>query len=285
MNIYISKIKSISHKNKYTNWYINIIQHALKRKSNKNFYYEKHHIIPKSFKMGGEKDKLNLVHLTAREHFIVHMLLVKMTVNTQLKIKMSCALTKMMDKKYNNSRTYETARKIFSKNNPMFFDEIKEQYKKTNIEKYGYENPSQSDIVKNKIKQTNIEKYGCKCYTQSEQYKEQYKKTCLDLYGYENAFQNEDIKQKSKETCLEKYGTEYACQSEEIKEKIKKTNTEKYGVDHPNKTPEARKMLSERAKQMRANEPILTCPHCGLSGKGPNMKRYHFDNCKKKPKD
>ena len=24
------------------------------------------------------------------------------------------------------------------------------------------------------------------------------------------------------------------------------------------------------------------CPHCGKIGKGPNMKRYHFNNCKKK---
>lgn len=24
-----------------------------------------------------------------------------------------------------------------------------------------------------------------------------------------------------------------------------------------------------------------TCPHCAKVGKGPNMKRYHFDNCKK----
>ena len=23
-----------------------------------------------------------------------------------------------------------------------------------------------------------------------------------------------------------------------------------------------------------------TCPHCGKDGKGPSMKRYHFDNCK-----
>jgi hypothetical protein len=23
-----------------------------------------------------------------------------------------------------------------------------------------------------------------------------------------------------------------------------------------------------------------TCPHCSKVGKGPNMKRYHFDNCK-----
>ena len=41
------------------------------------FYKEKHHIIPQS--LGGTNDKENLVYLTAREHFICHWLLVKMT--------------------------------------------------------------------------------------------------------------------------------------------------------------------------------------------------------------
>ena len=26
----------------------------------------------------------------------------------------------------------------------------------------------------------------------------------------------------------------------------------------------------------------LTCPHCLLKGQGPNMTRWHFDNCKHK---
>ena len=25
----------------------------------------------------------------------------------------------------------------------------------------------------------------------------------------------------------------------------------------------------------------ITCPHCSKTGRGPNMKRYHFDKCKK----
>ena len=29
-------------------------------------------------------------------------------------------------------------------------------------------------------------------------------------------------------------------------------------------------------------QPQVTCPHCGKSGGGSNMKRYHFDNCKAK---
>ena len=42
-------------------------------------YVEKHHIIPKC--MGGTNDKNNLVHLTAKEHFIIHKLLVEIYPN------------------------------------------------------------------------------------------------------------------------------------------------------------------------------------------------------------
>ena len=39
------------------------------------------------------------------------------------------------------------------------------------------------------------------------------------------------------------------------------------------------KKLSQACKGKRE---IVTCPHCNLSGGGGNMRRYHFDNCKKK---
>lgn len=61
--------------NKYTQWYNNIIDRAKHREI--TGYTEKHHIIPKS--LGGSDDKENLVSLTAREHFICHYLLTKMT--------------------------------------------------------------------------------------------------------------------------------------------------------------------------------------------------------------
>jgi hypothetical protein len=38
----------------------------------------------------------------------------------------------------------------------------------------------------------------------------------------------------------------------------------------------------EALKEAKRNQPFVTCPHCDLYGKGPNMKRYHFDNCKEK---
>lgn len=63
--------------NKYTKWYYAIISRSLARKPNINAYYEKHHIIPKC--LNGTDDISNLVKLTAREHYICHMLLTKMT--------------------------------------------------------------------------------------------------------------------------------------------------------------------------------------------------------------
>ena len=62
---------------KYTKWYYRIIVAAKPRKKSKELYTEHHHIIPDS--MGGPTTKQNMVHLTAREHFICHWLLTKMT--------------------------------------------------------------------------------------------------------------------------------------------------------------------------------------------------------------
>ena len=43
--------------------------------------------------------------------------------------------------------------------------------------------------------------------------------------------------------------------------------------------PDFSSRLSEACKGKRE---VITCPHCGLSGGGGNMRRYHFDKCNKK---
>jgi len=69
-------------KNKYTICYYNIVNRAKSRASTRKDakklfgYTEKHHIIPKA--LGGTNTVDNLVYLTAREHFICHLLLTKM---------------------------------------------------------------------------------------------------------------------------------------------------------------------------------------------------------------
>lgn len=78
---------------KYTTWYYSIIERAKSqdRKKQKGLYYESHHILPKSLFPEYTYIKDNKVLLTAKEHFIVHCLLTKMTTSKD-KIKMLFAL-------------------------------------------------------------------------------------------------------------------------------------------------------------------------------------------------
>ena len=57
------------------NRYINFIYSRQFRKIPEEIYIEKHHIIPKS--LNGTNDNGNLIQLTAREHFIAHLILWK----------------------------------------------------------------------------------------------------------------------------------------------------------------------------------------------------------------
>lgn len=91
--------------NKYTRWYNNIIANAQSRILPSNIYSEKHHIIPKS--LGGNNSKLNLVKLTAKEHYICHLLLPKMTEGAA-KRSMCHALWKIV----NQQRDYQHRHKV-----------------------------------------------------------------------------------------------------------------------------------------------------------------------------
>lgn len=90
--------------NKYTNWYLGIIKNAKEREIAKQ-YMEKHHIYPKS--LGGNNEKSNIVCLTSREHFICHLLLPKMLIESDQKRKMYYALHRMsFSKSQNHEQRY-----------------------------------------------------------------------------------------------------------------------------------------------------------------------------------
>jgi hypothetical protein len=97
--------------NKYTKWYFNIINHAKNCTLSDSSYYEIHHIIPKS--LNGSNRRTNLVKLTAREHFIVHLLLIKM-VEIKDVYKMVHAIIRFT-LKVSSSRQYELLRIFVSK--------------------------------------------------------------------------------------------------------------------------------------------------------------------------
>lgn len=79
-------------------------------------YSEKHHIIPKT--IGGTDDKDNLVRLTAREHFIAHILLVKIYPSEYGLIKavqMMCVFSENHNKHRSANRMYSWLREKHSK--------------------------------------------------------------------------------------------------------------------------------------------------------------------------
>jgi hypothetical protein len=70
-------------------------------------YTEVHHILPRS--LGGSEDAENLTTLTAREHFIVHKLLLRFTTG-QAYYKMVAALVRMVGKEDYRKRIVLTSR-------------------------------------------------------------------------------------------------------------------------------------------------------------------------------
>ena len=125
--------------NKYTRKYYQIIDRAKFRNLSKNLYTEKHHIIPKS--LNGSNDKDNLIILTAKEHFICHLLLTKM-VEGNYKRLMSYALWGMVNQNNNNQKritgkSYEYAKKLMQESLSY------ERKGKTLIELHGEEKANQ----------------------------------------------------------------------------------------------------------------------------------------------
>lgn len=105
---------------KYFLWYNNLVSNAQNRPLIDG-YVERHHIVPVS--LGGSNDPTNIVTLTAREHYIAHLLLWKMKMTAKMHNQMTMALHVMVNgsgnKKQNrsylvSSRIYESSRKAYS---------------------------------------------------------------------------------------------------------------------------------------------------------------------------
>lgn len=94
----------------YTRIHDSIIDRARLRGSNKtvlNYYTEAHHILPRS--LGGSDLEENIVLLTPREHFIVHILLWKIYPNIR-QIAQAAILMSNRHKNKVNSKVYSKIR-------------------------------------------------------------------------------------------------------------------------------------------------------------------------------
>lgn len=171
--------------NKYTKYYNNIIKTAKNRILEEHIYFEKHHIIPKS--LGGSNKKENIVKLTAKEHFICHRLLVKMT-DGKNKIKMSYALRCMMNQENQHQSRYKINGKYYEK---IIMETRKILSENSKGENNSFFGKKHSDETKNKLSKLRTER--------SE----------LGLIeGMMNKNHNEETKQKLRKSAIEQFSNE-----------------------------------------------------------------------------
>jgi hypothetical protein len=131
--------------NKYTIWYYSIVTNAQSRILPKDTYVEKHHIVPRS--LGGQENKTNLVKLTAREHFVCHLLLTKMVTGPN-RYRMLSAVTKFQQaRKYQHraltSWEYKKLREcaIEARTGQKHTDQAKQKIKDKHHDVSGKNNP------------------------------------------------------------------------------------------------------------------------------------------------
>ena len=176
---YFTLLSKLSTLNKYYTWYVCICQQAQARNWQKNngIYLESHHILPKSFRAGGEKDKDNLVLLTAREHYLVHKLLTKFINHVQFKKKMIYAFWYLSNRKIAHvptSRSYEIAKQQLINNIKARHDSTLTRSKKARPGKLnGMYGKTHTYEVKAKLAQLRRDELTGKSYE--------------DLYGEEKA--------------------------------------------------------------------------------------------------
>lgn len=109
---------------------------------------------------------------------------------------------------------------------------------------------------------------GCSGYIWSDEQKEKLKKRQHPNLGKKLS---DDIKKKIGLTQL---GISRGPQTKEHSEKISAA------LKNKPKTKEQADRLRKMAKETA--QIIKTCPNCGHKGKGPNIYRFHFENCKGK---
>jgi hypothetical protein len=105
--------------NKYTKWYLSLVS-----SDSDDAYTEKHHILPRSLFPEYKNCKWNIVKLSARKHFMAHMLLCKMLAKNNnnygkmlsAAMRMKCCNKSQQIKRkfYVNSRIFEIMRIEYS---------------------------------------------------------------------------------------------------------------------------------------------------------------------------
>jgi len=228
--------------NKYRDWYIKIISNKITNPLYHDIYGENHHIIPKSIMPEYTKEEKNIIRLSAKEHFICHLLLIKFTKDKDY-FKMCKALSKMTHQ-YNHKRNFTSGYYAIAKtahsaamrlNNPSKNENVKLKLSAMSKRR------KHSEETKRKISLANLGRIA---------------PNKGKIMGPRSEETKKKISNKKKGNFL----------SEEHKIKLSELKTGKKRGNY------------KRHKEYER----IQCIHCGISSIPSNINRWHNDKCKNK---
>lgn len=238
--------------NKYAKWYYAIVAQAQARTV--EGYTECHHIIPKS--LGGVDLDSNLVDLTAREHFICHLLLTKMVTGAD-KYKMSKAASMMVNRVGPGQHRYKITNRIYNLlKQPV--DVPKEvRSKMGESQKNRFKDAPGTFLGKHHSKETRIQMSESASKPKSEKWRASASKNRKGRLA-----PNKGIPQ-----------------TEETKHKISQAMT---GEKNPFFGKHHSEEQRAKKRQEKLDSPKKICYHCNKAVDAMNYGRWHGDKCKSK---
>lgn len=246
---------------KYTKWYNNIINNAKSRTL--IGYKEKHHIIPRS--LGGDDNISNLVNLTAKEHYVVHLLLPYIVVDLTHKKKMWGALRCMAKLVYKTHKRYVGSARFYQKAKENTDFGIGNRGRKQSPEEIqkrinSLQGHEVSEETKQKIGDANR---GRKMQPRSAETRAK-----LSEAGKGRVLSAES-KKKQSESAKQRGHNGFKGEGSRGP-----ASAESWTKFH-----ETIAIRRELGKKVKPREQVV-CPHCNKLGNVSGMKRYHFDKCK-----
>jgi hypothetical protein len=256
----------------------------------------KHHIIPKH--MGGSNDESNLIELTVAEHAEAHRALFE---------QHGCWQDEVAYKALSGQINSDQARREATRRTWLGRKHTPETKQKIKDAVAGVIRGPHTNETKEKISQ------ALTGHAVSDETKELWSKQRTGRLVTDNTRQKISKANKGKTLTEEHKQKLKVSKSAEHKQKISKANKGKILTEeHKQKISEARlgmpvldetkQKISEslkgrkrnynvitpesnvkRSKSMKGRaKPITQCPHCKKQGGEPQMKQWHFDNCKEK---
>jgi len=262
-------------------------------------YYEKHHILPRS--LGGDDSKDNLVKLTAKEHFVAHLLLAKIyggsmwaalaymsrsDVKSAKGVRVGARLYAAIKKRDAESRSLRFfgsggsfwGRKHTQENRERLVRMLPVM-KGDQHPRFGKKYPDQAEIF------SAVSRYTSKGRFKKDLRLRDFIDSSLRVYDHAVDGRWEVRRYKPKEL-IDLMNSIKCRHMNAIRPTAKGERNCNYGKDFSgDKNPMWGKEHKASTKRKIADKARrrIECPHCGKLGNIANMHRWHLDNCKKNP--